>query len=128
MRRGLRAVWPVVLWMALILVATSIPVPRELGRAVGGPVDKLVHLGLYFGLGWTGTRALDVLDRLGVLALVAALLAGFAFAALDEWHQTLLLGRAASLADWLADVAGLLLGTAAYLWRVVRAEATPSRS
>lgn len=112
----MRAWAPVVVCAVGIGVATTIYVPDlGLGRA-RFPVDKLVHFAMYFVLGWTVARALWVSGRRSSRAVVVALLAGLAFAALDEWHQTLLHWREASFADWLADAAGLSTGLALYLW------------
>ena len=73
-------------------------------------VDKLVHAGLFAALAlsgrWAGIRG-------SVLAAILAL-----YAAVSEVLQGLTpLDRSASAADWLADVAGLLLGLA--LWEAV---------
>ena len=66
-------------------------------------VDKLVHLSLFAALALTGRWA-------GVRrAVLAALLV--LYAAVSELLQSLdLLSRSTSVADWLADVAGALLG------------------
>ena len=87
--------------------------------------DKVVHFCVYgllatlvcrLGRGWRGAA----------VALVVASLYG----ASDEWHQSTVPGRAAELADWVADTLGaatavvLYTGWAAYrnllerpLWR-----------
>lgn len=111
-----------VAWAGLILVATSVTVPTGLARGADGGVDKVVHFGLYFGLGWTGARALRVGGAVRVATVLGTVVAGLAFGALDEWHQTLLATRQASFGDWLADAAGVMLGVSAHLWRHVAAE------
>ena len=66
-------------------------------------VDKVVHLSLFAALSLTGRWA-GV--RRGVLAV---LLVGYA--AVSELLQSLdVLNRSTSVADWLADVAGVVLG------------------
>lgn len=40
----------------------------------------------------------------------SAVLVGWTYAAIDEWHQSWVPGRESSAADWLADAAGILLG------------------
>ena len=55
------------------------------------------------------------------LASVVAL----TYAVTDEWHQSFVRGRTASIKDWLADAAGILVALivlAAWdLWRIGRA-------
>jgi VanZ family protein len=73
-------------------------------------VDKLIHAGLFAALAlsgrWAGIRG-------SVLAAILVL-----YAAVSEVLQGVTpLDRSASAADWLADVAGLLLGLA--LWEAV---------
>ena len=97
-------------WAALILVATSVPLPAGEWSATGLPLDTLAHVLLYLGLGWWSARALRVSGRSGPLAAWAAFGAGVLFAALDEAHQAWLTSRTASLVDWTADVVGLAAG------------------
>lgn len=126
MRRELRAWWPVVAWVGLIGVATSVPIPRGPWIRPELPLDKLAHFGLYFGLGWVLARALWWTERWTVMALSIAYLAGLAFAAVDEWHQRVLLSRQASFSDWLADAAGVSLGVALYVWHRWRRHRRPT--
>ncbi len=116
MRGALRAWWPAIVWMGVIGVATSARLPiGALGRT-GLPLDKVAHLVLYGVLGWTIGRALWVSDHRTARAVWIALAAGLLFGAIDEWHQGTLPYRQTSVADWLADAAGVSLGLAAYLW------------
>ena len=72
-------------------------------------VDKLVHAGLFAALALTGRWAGIGRSPLGVLLVL--------YAAASEVLQGLTpLDRSASVADWLADVAGVLLGLAAWEW------------
>ncbi|MGY5885879.1 VanZ family protein [Modestobacter lacusdianchii] len=73
-------------------------------------VDKVVHLALFAALSLTGRWA-GV--RRGVLAGLLVV-----YAALSELLQSLdLLNRSTSVADWLADVVGVLLGL--LLWELL---------
>ncbi len=105
----------------------------------GSNLDKIVHFGLYLGLGLTLGRAARIsgftgvtmlLGLLlagiacisgftGVTMLLGLLLAGIAFAAVDELLQNWVPRRAPQMADWLADVAGLATGYVLYVarWR-----------
>lgn len=133
MSRAARAWWPVVAWMAVIVFATSVRVPVGALARTGLPLEKVAHLLLYGGLGWTLGRAMWVSGYRTPLAVWACFAAGLLFGGVDEWHQGALLSRDASFADWLADASGVSLGLAAYLWprwlrwkRAVRGEA-PTR-
>lgn len=114
----LRRWLPPLLWAAIILVISSVPVP-----AVAAPpgADKGVHALLYLVLGVLSGRSLlagrdtpvwQLLVLLGVLA---------AFGAVDEAHQMLLAGRTADMRDWIADIVGSIAGVALALARAGRA-------
>lgn len=74
--------------------------------AVPTPYDKLVHASVY---GLALVVAVWALRPTFWRCLVVAAL-GMAVGAGQEWQQSLLPGRVASVADWLADLAGLLCG------------------
>jgi hypothetical protein len=80
-------------------------------------VDKLVHAGLFLALALTGRWAGIGRGVLGTLLV--------AYAAVSEVLQGLTpLDRSASVADWLADVAGLLLGLV--LWEFLTRRREPA--
>jgi hypothetical protein len=109
--RGAFAV--VVLLSLAVLFAPSSDVPS----APAG-VDKLVHVALFAALAFSGRWA-----GLTTRAL-APLLIGYA--AVSEALQGLaVIDRSVSAADWVADVAGVLLGLA--LWAVVGGRAAAER-
>ena len=91
------------MWALLILAATSVPGESVPATGIAG-IDKVVHFLLYAVLGALTARALPAARR--VRHVVLSLLAISAFAALDEWHQQIIPGRSADLADWAADVTG----------------------
>ena len=104
-----RGVFAVVVLVSLaVLFAPADDVPSS-----PPGVDKLVHLLLFAALAasgrWAGARA-DVLA--GVLVL---------YAAVSEVVQGVsALGRSASVADWIADAVGVLVGLLAWAragWR-----------
>ena len=74
------------------------------------PWDKLAHF-LYYGTiafllaPWVGRRWLWI-----TLVLVPVI------GAADEWHQSLVPGRDASIWDWVADGVGTVGFVAAYWW------------
>ena len=79
-----------------------------MGGVLAADADKLVHGGLYLILGLSlawGKRRTES-DVSGLLFL----LMGMGYGALDEWHQSFVPGRHASVGDWVADSAGVMLG------------------
>lgn len=122
MKQRADAWWPVAAWTVVILLLTSMQLPEwlpGLQRFSGSNLDKLVHFGLYLGLGLTLGRAARISGFTGGLVLLALLLAGVAFAAVDELLQNWVPRRVPQMADWLADVAGLVTGYVLYVarWR-----------
>jgi VanZ family protein len=80
-------------------------------------VDKLVHLALFAGLALTGRWA-----GIGRRVLAAGLVV---YAAVSEVVQGVTpLARTASVADWLADVVGVLLGLG--LWALLTRPRRPA--
>lgn len=68
---------------------------------------KLAHFGEYVllcGLWWRALRAVLADGR----ALVFAVAVASAYAATDEYHQSLVAGRHGTPVDWLIDTAGAL--------------------
>lgn len=97
-------------WAAVILVATSLPLPARPWPGEDLPLDKAAHFLLYLGLGWGSARALLREGKRGVLPAAGVLVAGALFAAADEAHQGWILSRTPSVADWTADVVGMTSG------------------
>ena len=107
-----RWLWgPVVLLMAVIFAASSIPNLRHLP---GGLSDKSGHSIGYAMLAGSLLRALaggrlrDVTWTRGVLAIALATLYGVT----DEFHQLFVPGRSADRYDVLADCLGASFGVA----------------
>ena len=103
---------PVVLWaLALFLLSEpwfALPGFQRLLDESTYYSDKLGHFVLYLALGGLlarGRWASGIEVRHTVLLAV-----GWAYAALDEWHQSFVPGRTPDIADWLADVAGVAVG------------------
>ncbi|EAU55950.1 VanZ family protein [Mariprofundus ferrooxydans] len=69
--------------------------------------DKLIHAAAYAGMSclfwhsWPGSR---MLYRTAGAVLFCSL-----YGISDEWHQSFVAGRDASVFDWLADTAGAIL-------------------
>ena len=100
-------VWgPAVGWAALLFVLSAVP---DLGGLRGLPHgDKFGHAALYavlgaaLGYGWS--RSPRYLSHLLLIGL------GALYGMTDEWHQMYVPGRVPDVADWIADVVGLVIG------------------
>jgi hypothetical protein len=102
-------------WCGLIFWLSdqpTLPVPE-----IFSGQDKLIHavvyafMALLFWFTWKSKLAGN-LSMLAVLAIVFC----SAYGASDEWHQSFVLGRDASVYDWLADTFGALL-LSLLLWK-----------
>lgn len=105
--------WPVAL-AAVIFAASSRPRLVDVDGLWSGS-DKVVHFAVYGLLGVLIRR----LGRGARFALISVLLAS-AYGASDEWHQSFVPGRAAELADWVADTLGAAVAVGAYAWTARR--------
>ena len=107
---GATALWlPVVAYLGLIFALSAQPhlePPLHFEQS-----DKLMHLGEYTVLGLLLGRALGgTWPRRGAVMLATiAVVAGAAWAASDEYHQSFVPGRDCSPWDWCADTMGLTL-------------------
>jgi VanZ family protein len=99
-----------VLYVALIFFVSSRPYLYAPGPEFHYK-DKVAHVIEYALLGWFMARALrparDIPRTVEVLWFVAI---GAGIAGLDETFQGTVEGRVTDITDWLADVAGLLIG------------------
>ena len=121
-QRRLWLLWgPVVLYMALIFWASSRPWPQFLSQTPDFPL----HGGAYFVLGVLAVRAVakGLAEPRGAYELAAGVAITILYGMSDEWHQSVVPGRDASLRDVLADAVGALVGAAviALWWRMRRA-------
>jgi VanZ family protein len=98
--------WPAVI-ASLIFIASSRA--RVATPDVTRVDDKVVHFAVY---GLMATLVCRV-GRNGRAALWA-FLAVSVYGASDEWHQSLVPGRAAEVADWIADTLGAAVAVALY--------------
>ena len=103
-----RAWGPAVAWAAVLFALSASPM-RLSGDGWWSQIDdKAVHLCLYVVLGaalaWARMRGARGMPHAVMIAV------GALYGASDEWHQSFVPNRTASVADWAADVAGVLLG------------------
>jgi len=78
--------------------------------------DKIAHFVEYFFFGALICRWFSVMKliRKGKMAFILTIMIGIGYALSDEWHQSFVPGRDASLWDVLADAAGVAAGAATY--------------
>ncbi len=94
--------FPSAVYALAIFAASSIPSHRLSGLSSLWDFDKLLHALAFAGLGALLARAFG---RFWPAALLAS-----AWGGLDELHQRLTPGRSSDLKDFIADVAGALVG------------------
>lgn len=112
---------PVLLYAGLISYLSSLPgLPESYSPFFG--FDKLLHFAEYYPLGWLLYRWFSSQGRVrgDRELLLMTLVVGIGFAAGDEWHQSFVPGRDASLYDVMADAAGI--AAAALTYPIVRAK------
>jgi VanZ family protein len=109
-RKKLLVFTPLIIYWIVLFIATTIPVESVPKIAVS---DKMNHLAAYFLLSVLLYMTLIYQRKSFFLfnnaAITALLIAAF-YGAFDEIHQLFVPGRFAEFLDWLADVAGSLLG------------------
>ncbi len=116
--RFVRIHLPALLMALVIFVLSSIP-------SLEGPdlgfqfQDKIYHFFEYAVFGFLLLRSFGDRVRIRRWAVLSAFCAGAVFAGLDELHQSLVPGREADWADFLADSAGLLFSVFPY-WFFIR--------
>ena len=118
MKKFLNLWLPVLLWMGVIFIGSSIgSMPKVGGRATDAIVHRIAHLIEFALLGWLVLRALSdgrVPDRRTfVIALIVVTLYG----ASDEFHQRFTPGRSSELSAVVFDAAGGLIGLWAWQWK-----------
>jgi len=103
-----------------VLVATVSSWPSVRLPQVGvGAMDKLLHFGQYVILAYLVVRGWGRIERRlpgrSIFLLMAVLIA---FSAFDEYHQVWIPGREPEWRDWLADLAGIMVGWSTGVWRL----------
>ena len=87
--------------------------PQEVVPVQTSGIDKVLHFSIYTVFAFLLTRQISQ-DTARWRAVAGAILVVAAFAAADEWHQRFIPGRYTEFADWLADIAGALVGALTY--------------
>jgi VanZ family protein len=107
------ALWlPPIVYMSVVFYLSSQSAP--LPTLTANVWDKLLHLIEYAGLAVLLCRAL-LGEGLGWGTAVGwAIVAASLYGASDEWHQSFVPMRDASVRDWMADTLGGTAGAVAY--------------
>ena len=105
--------WGLALYTAGLVTGTHLP--PEIGPEPLIP-DKVIHFGAYLGLAWLLGLTLASRGRRVWVAVPLLLV----FGAVDELTQ-IPVGRTADVWDWLADAAGIMVGTT-IAWAMTRAD------
>ncbi len=125
-------VWGAAIWWINGLPGADIP---RVEWAMSIPhFDKIVHFGMYAGLAGFFWIATALGTRPGgwpwIACSVLAVLFPSILGALDEWRQTNIPGRSASLDDWFADaigaVAAVAILSAIHFWWSRKGDASKS--
>lgn len=106
-------------YMAAIFYFSSLPGSRL--PIQPGVWDHLLHFLAYGGLG--ASIALSVGDpAMSWRQAMIAVVIGITFGASDEWHQSFVPLRDASLRDWVYDALGVIVGVP-LVWTLMRRSA-----
>jgi len=108
--------WTVLISWFFVIHCFSATPAGDLPRSTIPHADKIFHAAEYFVLGILLIRTFDMSDFKLSLAksTVFAIIIALSYAALDEWFQVLVPGRACDLFDFLADSAGAVTGILLY--------------
>jgi hypothetical protein len=84
-------------------------------------VQNALHVPAYAALAWAWCWALGAWLRVPVARAIGACAIASVYGVFDEWHQSFVPGRDASLTDVTFDVAGAVLGIWLAAWILSRA-------
>ncbi len=100
---------PVLVYMGVIFFVSSGPISSPSIQEIP---DYLLHGAAFALLSILSFWAVheDLKPGIGRGGYWLPALIAVAYGAIDEWHQSFVPGRDASVHDWLADVAGVILG------------------
>ncbi|MFA6228028.1 MAG: VanZ family protein [Patescibacteria group bacterium] len=96
-------------WLAFIFSLSAQPsFPVNFTVNEYQTISSLAHIALYVILAFLVAEAAAASGVSRRQTLIAALAVCAIYGALDEWHQSFVLGREASLNDWLLDAIAAL--------------------
>ena len=105
---------PAIAWAALIFTASSIP-SHSIPSLVLKVSDLLIHFTVYAVFGSLLALAFaESTNRFSRKLILIVCCIGIFYGASDEFHQTFVQGRLATVSDFLADSAGIVFGLALF--------------
>jgi VanZ family protein len=111
------------LFMAVLYWLSSLPVTPTHDPALYGlfnrmpsSVQNALHVPAYAALAWAWYWVLGAWLRVPGARAISACAIASAYGVFDEWHQSFVPGRYASLTDFTLDVAGVVLGIWLAAW------------
>ena len=114
-KRYLFYIFPPVLYAILIFFLSSISrYPEELSFVFS--FDKVIHLIEYYIFGYLLLRVFVTSPRIIFFRyqIIFTLLIGVLYSLSDEWHQSFISGRCASVYDLIFDCFGIVLAVLTY--------------
>jgi len=107
---------PLVLYAGMVFAVSSLPQLPDPGLDIPY-LDKLAHFGEYLIFGLLAVRATanNGGKPTGRAVYLLAALISIAYAALDEYHQSFVVGRTADWRDFAADSLGIMAGIFVYV-------------
>ncbi len=118
-----RQLLPAILYGVLIVALSSVP-GKNFPDIRMLSYDKVIHLAEYTIFGVLVYLAAYSLRPGSELLLGLVVLLAGAFGALDELYQMLIPARDSSFWDWVADVAGVVIGAVSCRWWINRRDQT----
>ena len=105
---------PAIAWAALIFTASSIP-SNSIPSLVLKVSDLLIHFTVYTVFGSLLALAFaESTNRFSRRMILIVCCIGILYGASDEFHQSFVQGRLATVSDFLADSAGIVFGLALF--------------
>jgi hypothetical protein len=92
------------------------PAHHALFRWISPSAQNTLHVPAFAALSWAWCWALEVWLPMPVARVICAWVIAATYGVFDEWHQSFVPGRYASLIDVLLDVAGAAFG----IWLATR--------
>lgn len=116
----LKTFLPPLLLMALIYLASSLPGDADDGTfnfmlMLKPTLQNALHIPLFGLLQYLWLRALAKVGKTGYRAIFTALVITISYGLVDEYHQTFVAGRYASLNDICLNLLGVILGTGLFI-------------
>jgi len=118
----IKKLWPAIIWALVVLILTGFPgsyIPRVSGFWEWLSPDKIVHVLIFATLGFLifyGLREQYLKSKRRYLYILAVLFITFMYGMITEVLQRhVFIGRDGNVFDFLADVAGGLIGFLAFI-------------